>query len=205
MSVEKLREEILKDTEEAVSEILSKAREEAEKVKKNAEEQAKLNIENKKQEIMKKYSEKERAELALARLEGKKILLEVETKLLDEAINKARDVLASYKRDDNYFNVMVNLALEAIGNIGSNEVLISVNKDDYSFLEKRWRRFTAQLKSKYPDIKVKLNKEAAKIMGGLIATSSDGAKIFNNSFDARLNRVISEERGKLASILLGGV
>ena len=205
MSVEKLREEILKDTEKAVSEVLSKAKEEAERIKKNAEEQAKLNIENKKQEITKKYSEKERAELALARLEGKKILLEVETKLLDEAINRAREVLASYKRDDNYFNVMVNLALEAIGNIGSNEVIISVNKDDYSFLERRWREFTAQLKSKYPDIKVKLSKESAKIMGGLIATSSDGAKIFNNSFDARLNRVISEERGKLASILLGGV
>lgn len=205
MSIEKLREEILRDTEKTVTEILSKAREEAEKIRKNAEEQAKLNIESRKQEILKKFSERERAEVALARLEGKKALLEVETKLLNEAISRAREKLANYQRDNNYLKIMINLALEALDNIGSDHVVILVNKNDISFLKENWKNFTSELMSKHPNIKIELGKDPIRIMGGLIVTSVDGVKIFNNSFDARLNRIISEERGKLSSILLGEV
>ncbi|PCN51211.1 hypothetical protein B6U99_00245 [Candidatus Geothermarchaeota archaeon ex4572_27] len=203
MSAEKLKEEIFKETEATVNEILGKAREEAEKVIAEARERAKSIMEARKQEVLKKYADVERARLAMAKLEGRKLVLETETRLVEEAVKEARARLAKVERDDKYLDILVRLTCEAIENVGEGEVILYVNKEDIEFLNKRWDAFVSKVWEKHPKVSMKLSKEPTEIMGGVIVSSTDGLKIYNNSFDARLNRVIEGERGRIVSILLG--
>lgn len=203
MSVEKLKEEILKETEKVIKEIIDNAEKEAKKIIEAANEKAKSIVETKKQEIIKKLSEKEKAILALAKLEGKRLILEMETKLLNETVKRAVDKLSKIKRDEKYLEFLAKLTIEAMDYIGSSEVSIQLNDVDKGFLSSNWSKFVSKIKAKYPNVNLNIDNRTVKILGGVILQSKDRTKIYNNSIDAKLNRIIEEERGNIISILMG--
>lgn len=201
--MEKLKEEILGDAETQVKEIISKAEEEAKKIIGDAKSKAEMERNRRKEALLKRMAEKESATISLARIEGKKLILEVKESILNELYKKVRESLEAMDRDDKYLDILSRLAVKAIKEIGSNKVFIQLNDRDREFLKKRWRKFINKVSGELENVDIELMDGPINIMGGLLAYSEGGEKIYNNSLDARLEEIFRSERNVILTRLFG--
>lgn len=189
-------QEIHREAEQKVQYILSEAREEAERIKAEAEKRARSQAEW----ILRKAKtqaeiEKQRI-IANARLEVRKKKLAVQEGLIAEVLSAMRERLASLP-DDEYFEVLVRLAKEAVGELGVSAVVVRSNERTLSLLESRMEEF-----SRAVGVEVSLG-EPIEVIGGLIVEDREGKVRVDNTFDARIERMGNELRAEIAKALFG--
>lgn len=112
-------------------------------------------------------------------------------RVFEEAVSRIR----SAERDGSYSALVGALLDEAAGVLGTSEITVYTNARDRPLLE--------PLLSKYPG--AALSAEDLDCMGGLRAESRDGSMSFDNTLDARLERLKPLIRKEIAaSFGLGG-
>jgi vacuolar-type H+-ATPase subunit E/Vma4 len=153
--------------------------------------------------LLKRMAEKESAAVSLAKIEGKKLILEVKESILNELYKRVKSSLEQLERDDRYLDNLARFAVEAVREIGSSKVYIQLNETDRDLIKKEWRKFIYKVSKELGNIDIELMDKSIDIMGGLLAYSEDGAQIFNNSLDARLERIFSSERNMILTRLFG--
>ena len=203
MSLEKLKEEILSDAEAQVSEILSKAEEEAKKILEDAKSKAEMEKNRRREAVLKRMAEKESAAISLAKIEGKRFILEVKESVLNELYNRVKNELEKLERDQKYLDMLARFTVEAVKELDSNKVYIQLNKGDTELIKKNWQKFVYKVSKELGNVDIELMDEPIDIMGGLVAHSEDGTKIFNSSLDARLERLFKSERNLILTKLFG--
>lgn len=131
----------------------------------------------------------ERQILGGADLEARnKKLMAVEesiARVFDEAVSRVR----SAERDSSYSGLVGSLLDEAAAVLGTSEITVYTNGRDRALVE--------PMLSKYPG--ASLSAEQIDCMGGLRAVSRDGAMSFDNTLDARLERLKPLIRKEIAA------
>lgn len=118
---------------------------------------------------------------------NKQLLLVEESieKVFEKAIKKIQDT----SRDDKYSKLISSIITEAIEAIGTKDVIIQTNSKDKAVVE--------SLLSKFPG--ATLSPDAIECLGGVKVQSKDRTMIFDNTVDARLERLKPLIRKDIAS------
>jgi V/A-type H+-transporting ATPase subunit E len=193
------------EAEKVVEKILADAEQEAQKIKKQAEEKEaaeqteqdkKLSDYKKQTKVLADKAAKDKRThlLASARMEIAKNLLTEKRKILDEVFNKAQQQLQKLP-DDQYLKLMTKLMLKAV-ETGDEEVIVAKNEKriDHEFIKQINRQLGPGYKGN-----LKLSDQKQNLAGGFILKRG---KIKNNlSLKVLLNQARKEMEIDLAKEL----
>ena len=112
---------------------------------------------------------------------------------LEEAVNKvfstALDQIANADRNDDYSNLIKTLIEEATKILGTSEISISTNTKDKDIVQSTLSQFPGS----------ELSSETFDCLGGIKVKSKDGTMTFDNTLDARIERLKPLIRKEIAA------
>ena len=112
---------------------------------------------------------------------------------LEEAVDKvfstALDQIANVDRSGDYSNLIKTLIKEATQILGTSEISISTNAKDRDVVQSALSQFSGS----------ELSSETIDCLGGIKVKSKDGAMTFDNTLDARIERLKPLIRKEIAS------
>jgi len=113
--------------------------------------------------------------------------------VLEEAVNKvfstALDQIANADRSGDYSNLIKTLIEEATQILGTSEISISTNAKDKDVVQSALSQFPG----------TELSSEIIDCLGGIKVKSKDGTMTFDNTLDARIERLKPLIRKEIAS------
>jgi V/A-type H+-transporting ATPase subunit E len=118
---------------------------------------------------------------------NKQLLLVEES--VEKVFDKAIEKIKSTNRNDDYSKLITTLLNEATEALGTTEVMIYTNSKDQDVVK--------QTLSKYSG--AELSSETIDCLGGVEIKSKDGSMAFNNTIDARIERMKPLIRKEIAS------
>ena len=108
---------------------------------------------------------------------------------IDKVFTKAIDQISSMDRSGDYSNLIKTLLDESTKILGTTKVIIYTNSKD--------RNVVQAVLSKYPG--AELSPETIDCLGGITVKSKDGAMKFDNTLDARIQRLKPLIRKEIAT------
>jgi len=118
---------------------------------------------------------------------NKQLLLVEES--VEKVFDKAIEKIKAANRDENYSKLLTSLLDESTEALGTTEVMVYTNSKDQEIVKK--------LLSKYSGSE--LSSDTIDCLGGVEIKSKDGSMSFNNTIDARINRMKPLIRKEIAS------
>ena len=107
-----------------------------------------------------------------------KALLQVEEST-SKVFEKAKDQIQDTKRDSEYSNLISSLITEAIEALDTSEIIVYTNSKDKDIVKSAISKISG----------AELSSEDIDCMGGVKVTSKDGYMTFENTIDARFERM----------------
>ena len=98
---------------------------------------------------------------------------------IDKVFAKALDEIANADRSGDYSNLIKSLLDESTKNLGTNEVIVFTNSKDKDIVQSNL--------SQYPG--AEFSSETIDCLGGVKVKSKDGAMTFDNTLDAKIERL----------------
>jgi V/A-type H+-transporting ATPase subunit E len=98
---------------------------------------------------------------------------------IDKVFTKALDQIANTNHSDDYSNLIKTLLDESTEILSTTKVIVSTNSKDKDLVQ--------SLLSKYPG--AELSSQTIDCLGGVVVKSKDGAMKFDNTLDARIQRL----------------
>ena len=96
-----------------------------------------------------------------------------------KVFQKAKDEIQNTKRDSNYSNLISSLITEATEALGTSEITVYTNSKDKEIVQSAISKISG----------AELSSEEIDCMGGIKITSKDGSMAFDNTIDARFERL----------------
>lgn len=195
-------EEINREAEQKVKYILSEAEKQAEEIKAEAEKRARVKAEW----ILRKAQtqaeiEKQRI-IANAKLEIRKKRLALQEELINEVFKSLKERLATLPKEE-YFEIIKNLLLQAVRELGEDKVRVSSNETTLQLIAERINEIKAFLKEKVDrEVSIELGDRIETIGGVLVENATRTVRV-DNTFEARIERLESELRSRIAKVLFG--
>ncbi len=106
-----------------------------------------------------------------------------------KVFTKALDQIATADRDDNYSNLIKILIEEATQILGTSEIMISTNAKDKDVVQSVVSQFSG----------AELTSDTFECLGGIRVKSKDGTMTFDNTLDARIDRLKPLIRKEIAA------
>jgi V/A-type H+-transporting ATPase subunit E len=192
-----IAKEILEDAQKEAEAILLKAGSEGRGIL----DEAKAEAERRYNLILKKSKEdletKQREINDSLSVEARNALLKAREDMLEEVFKRTQDHLKDYASSKNYLGCLSELISEASKRIGSDRLIVKLNKRDHRLLSEK------QLDAVSRKLQVKLVKsdEFIDCVGGVMVSSFDGKVIVNNTFESRLEMLKRILRANIAKML----
>ncbi|MFB5635652.1 MAG: V-type ATP synthase subunit E [Nitrosopumilus sp.] len=98
---------------------------------------------------------------------------------VDRVFSTALDQIANADRSGDYSNLIKTLIEESIQTLGTSEISISTNAKDRDVVQSALSQFSG----------AELSSETIDCLGGIKVKSKDGAMTFDNTIDARIERM----------------
>ena len=108
---------------------------------------------------------------------------------IDKVFTKSLDQIANADRSANYSNLIKTLLDESTKILGTTKVIVSTNSKDKDLVQ--------SLLSKYTD--AELSSQTINCLGGVTVKSKDGTMKFDNTIDARFQRLKPLLRKQISS------
>ena len=112
---------------------------------------------------------------------------------LEDAVNKvfskALDQIANADRSGDYSNLIKTMIEEATKILGTSEITVSTNAKDTDVVQSTLSQFSG----------AELSSDTIDCLGGVVVKSKDGAMTFDNTIDARIERLKPLIRKEIAS------
>ena len=122
--------------------------------------------------------------------------LEVRNKqlmMLEEGVDKvfstALDQIANAEKNENYSNLIKTMLEESKQILGTSEIIVYTNSKDKDVVQPILEQLPGS----------ELSSETIECLGGVIVKSKDGAMTFDNTIDARIDRLKPLIRKEIAS------
>ena len=112
-------------------------------------------------------------------IEARNKQLMVLEEAVDRVFSTALDEIASADRSSEYLNLIKTLIEESIQILGTSEISISTNTKDKDVVQSTISQFSG----------AELSPETINCLGGIRVKSKDGAMTFDNTIDARIERL----------------
>ena len=122
-------------------------------------------------------------------LEARNNKLLILEKAVDDVFTKAIEQISNTNRNDDYSKLIATLLDESTKILGTTKVVIYTNSKDKNVVQ--------SLLSKYPG--AELSPESITCLGGITVKSKDGAMKFDNTLDARIQRMKPLIRKEIAT------
>jgi vacuolar-type H+-ATPase subunit E/Vma4 len=207
MSIESLSLYIKEKTQDRIAETIRDANDSATKIIQDAESEASRVKEETLSKLKKEMDEKERAELSQARIEGKKLVMQVKESYLQKVSSETFNRLKAMaeNEDSDYVRALLGFATEAVSNLGGSQVLVFANARDGNILRKHLPAIKeAASQSRRENVVIKLEDEPIDVVGGVLAQTNDGRKVFGNTLETRIDSTLKKLRGELLAVLFEG-
>jgi V/A-type H+/Na+-transporting ATPase subunit E len=124
--------------------------------------------------------------------------------LIDTAVNnafeKAKLELASSNKEESYRVLITRMLEDSVSAIGSDEVIIECNKNDFDLVKKAVTNLSNDKNTKF---KVKLSDQPINAIGGIRVRSADGSITYDNTLDSRIERFKPLIRKNIVQMLRG--
>jgi V/A-type H+-transporting ATPase subunit E len=108
---------------------------------------------------------------------------------VDKVFTKALDEITNTARSGDYSNLIKSLLDESTKILGTTEVIVSTNTKDKDLVQSTLSQFPGS----------ELSSEPIDCLGGVIIKSKNGTMSFDNTLDARINRLKPLIRKEIAS------
>lgn len=125
-----------------------------------------------------------------------KQLVLIET-AVNEAFEKAKTTLRSSNKQQDYKVLITKMLQESISAIGTDEVIIQCNRDDFDLVKKA----VASLSNN--NVRMTLSDQPIDVIGGIRIKSIDGSTIYDNTLDSRIERFKPLIRKNIVQMLRG--
>ena len=122
-------------------------------------------------------------------LEARNKQLMVLEEAVDKVFTKALDQIANADRSGDYSNLIKTLLSESTQTLGTSEIIVFTNAKDKDVVQ--------SLLSQFPGSE--LSSDTVDCLGGIITKSKDGTMTFDNTLDARIERLKPLIRKEIAS------
>lgn len=136
--------------------------------------------------------------IGAAEMSSRNRSLEVVEQNLNSAFEKATTKLEAVTKTQEYDQVLGSLVLQAMEQIGGGDCIVAGNERD----QKALKKIVEQI-SKEGKYKASLDPKPIKKIGGVVVRSSDGYVRFDNTFEARLERLKPSLRKQIAQLFSG--
>ena len=138
----------------------------------------------------KKEAEKiEKQIIGSSDLEARNKQLLILEEAVDKVFSKALEQISNADRSGDYSNLVRTLLEEATQILGTSSIVVSTNNKDKSVVESTLSQFPGS----------ELSSETIDCLGGIIVKSKDGAMTFDNTIDARIERLKPLIRKEIAA------
>jgi V/A-type H+-transporting ATPase subunit E len=188
-ALERTVEKILQTTEEQVLSSLNESLKSAQNTLSNSKNSLEQEYERILAEGKKEAEKLEKQIIGNADLDSrnKQLLLVEESieKVFEKAIKKIQDT----DRNKDYAKLISSMLEESIGAIGTSDIVIQTNSKDKSVVESILSKFKGAV----------LSSDTIDCLGGIMVKSKDGTMTFDNTIDARLERLKPLIRKDIAS------
>ena len=98
---------------------------------------------------------------------------------VEKVFSKALEQIANTDRSGDYSNLIKTLLTESTQVLGTSEIIVLTNTKDKDVVQSALSQFPGS----------ELSSETIDCLGGIIAKSKDGAMTFDNTINARINRL----------------
>ncbi|AJM91564.1 MULTISPECIES: V-type ATP synthase subunit E [Nitrosopumilus] len=138
----------------------------------------------------KKEAEKiEKQIIGSADIEARNKQLMALEEAVDKVFSKALDQIANADRSGDYSNLIKTMIEEATQILGTSEITVSTNAKDKDVVQSTLSQFSG----------AEMSSETIDCLGGIVVKSKDGAMTFDNTIDARIERLKPLIRKEIAS------
>jgi len=125
--------------------------------------------------------------------------LEIVEDNLNEAFSQALDKLGELTSQVEYNRILKSLVLEGIDEVGGNQFVVTANGKDQQLLQ----LIVGQVSHEREISVVRSDSRTQNSVGGVVISSADGFVTFDNTFEARLERLKPELRKQIAQLFTG--
>ena len=108
---------------------------------------------------------------------------------VDKVFSKALEQIANADRSGDYSNLIKTMIEEATQILGTSEITVSTNTKDKDVVQSTLSQFSG----------AELSSDTIDCLGGVVVKSKDGAMTFDNTIDARIERLKPLIRKEIAS------
>ena len=122
-------------------------------------------------------------------LEARNKQLMVLEEAVDKVFTKALDQIANADRSGDYSDLIKTMLSESTQTLGTSEIIVFTNAKDKDIVQ--------SLLSQFPGSE--LSSDTVECLGGIITKSKDGTMTFDNTIDARIERLKPLIRKEIAS------
>ena len=122
-------------------------------------------------------------------LEARNKQLTVLEEAVDKVFSKALDQITNADRSGDYSNLIKTLIEDSTQILGTSEIIVFTNTKDRDIVQSTLSQFPG----------TELSSESIDCIGGIIVKSKDGAMTFDNTIDARIERLKPLIRKEIAS------
>ena len=122
-------------------------------------------------------------------LEARNKQLTVLEEAVDKVFSKALDQITNADRSGDYSNLIKTLIEDSTQILGTSEVTVFTNTKDRDIVQSTLSQFPG----------TELSSESIDCIGGIVVKSKDGAMTFDNTIDARIERLKPLIRKEIAS------
>lgn len=132
-----------------------------------------------------------------ATLEARREYLESVEQCVNTVVREAIERIPSLKKSGEYRQALRTLLREALEVVGGDEVVVECGREDQQQVKELARELGKEL-----GVKIRLSENSLDSVGGVRVIRSDGSMIFDNTVEARLERMREEIRGEIIRRLL---
>ena len=108
---------------------------------------------------------------------------------VDKVFSKALEQIANADRSGDYSNLIKTMITEATQILGTGEITVTTNAKDKDVVQSTLSQFPGS----------ELSSDTIDCLGGVVVKSKDGAMTFDNTIDARIERLKPLIRKEIAS------
>lgn len=138
----------------------------------------------------KKEAEKlEKQMVGSSDLESRNKQLVIVDDSIEQVFDKAIEKIKNVERNSDYSKLIISLIDDSTKVLGTSDVIVYTNSKDKGIVKKALSKFSG----------AKLSSETIDCLGGVQVRSKDGTMIFNNTIDAKLERMKPLIRKEIAS------
>jgi V/A-type H+-transporting ATPase subunit E len=199
--LKKIQDKIISEAEEKAKAIVK----DAEKSKKDTLEEKRKEGEREAERILRSGMEEadslKRQKVAEARLKAKQMTIASREELINEAIEKCKEKLALLTASKEYGETLRKLVEEGGIGLGGGDLEIVLGGKvaktaiDLGTIAKHVEEKAAK------KTVINIAQEGSKSIGGVIVRKADGSIIIDNTFEARIDRILRDIRIGIAKIL----